>query len=304
MTRWYWYPVALRWGYRPEHGGWMHGGGARNGDAAHHRAMHASQPAPALPPRPELRRRVLGGETTIGAFVNLGSLAAAELTARAGFDWVIVDLEHGMGWETDLHAQLLAVQGTPTAAVVRVASAERLRVGRALDMGADGLMIPRLETVAEVNQTLDWMRFPPSGIRGVALPNRGGGYGEITHADLHHHNERLTGVFQVESPAAVDASSDLAAIDGVDVLFVGPADLSHAMGIPGRFDEPPFVAALDRVVAACRAHGKAAGILLRDASALPAALAQGFTFVGIGSDSSFLVGGARRNLDQARAALG
>ncbi len=266
--------------------------------------MSTLPPAQPLPPRADLRTRILAGEVTVGAFVNLGSLAATELMARAGFDWVIVDLEHGMGSEADLHAQLLAVQGTPTAALVRVASAERLRVGRALDMGADGLMIPRLETAAEVAETLSWMRFPPAGIRGVALPNRGGGYGETAHADLHRRNARLTGVFQVESMAAVEAADDLAAIDGVDVLFVGPADLSHSMGIPGRFDEPSFVAALDRVVAACRVAGKSAGILLQDAGLLPPALAQGFTFIGVGSDASFVAGGARAAVKVARAALG
>jgi 4-hydroxy-2-oxoheptanedioate aldolase len=261
-------------------------------------------PAPALPPRPDLRRRVLAGDATIGAFVNLGSLAAAELIARAGFDWTIIDLEHGMGFESELHAQLLAVQGTSTAALVRVASAERLRVGRALDMGADGLMIPRLETVADVVETLSWMRYPPQGIRGVALPNRGGGYGETGHAELGGRNAALLGVFQVESPAAVDVADEIAAIEGVDVLFVGPADLSHSMGIPGRIDEPAFVRALDRVVAACRDHGKSAGILLRDAAAVPAARMQGFTFLGIGSDGGYLTAGARQGVAQARASLG
>src|SRR5512143_2514572 len=182
--------------------------------------MPTLPPAPSPPPRPDLRRPLPAGRVTVGAFVNLGSLVAAELIARAGFDWVIVDLEHGMGSEADLHAQLLAVQGTPTAALVRVASAERLRVGRALDMGADGLMIPRLETVAEVGETLSWMRYPPAGIRGVALPNRGGGYNEVSHADLSQRNERLAGVFQVESMAAVNAADAIVAIDGVDVLFV------------------------------------------------------------------------------------
>jgi 4-hydroxy-2-oxoheptanedioate aldolase len=261
-------------------------------------------PPPALPPRGDLRRRVLAGEPAIGAFLNLGSLASAELVARAGYDWVIVDLEHGMGTIAGLHAQLLAVQATSTAALVRVPSAERLNVGRALDMGADGLMIPRLEHVAEVTETLQWMRYPPAGIRGVALPNRGGGYGEIGHGELAARvNDRILGVFQVESPIAVAAAPDLAAIDGVDVLFVGPADLSHAMGIPGRFEDPAFVAALDQVVDACRTHGKSAGILLKDGMAVAAAAAQGFTFIGVGSDSSFVVAGAATQLAHARDAL-
>ncbi len=265
-------------------------------------------PRPSLspvPPRADLRSRVLAGEPTVGAFVNLGSVVAAELVARIGFDWALIDLEHGMGTEADLHAQLLAVQGTPTSAVVRVASAERLRVGRTLDMGADGLMIPRLETADEIAETLTWMRYPPVGIRGVALGTRGGGYSEIAHGNLAATvNDRVLGVFQVESGPAVEASEATAAIDGVDVLFVGPADLSHSLGVPGRFDEPGFVAALDRVVAACRANGKAAGILLRDASGVEAAFAQGFTFIGIGSDSSFLVAAGRAGLAQARAAIG
>ncbi len=255
------------------------------------------------PPRGELRRRVLAGQATIGAFVNLGSAVAAELIGRSGFDWALLDLEHGMGSEAELHAQLLAIQATPTAALVRVPSAERLRVGRALDLGADGLMIPRLETADEIAETLTWMRYPPAGIRGVALGTRGGGYGAIPHGDLAATvNERIVGVFQVESGAAVDAADATAAIDGVDVLFVGPADLSHSMGMPGRFDEPAFVTALDRVVAAARAHGKSAGILLRDASGVAAAHAQGFTFIGIGSDSSFLAASARAGLAQARSA--
>ena len=260
--------------------------------------------APALPPRGDLRRRVLAGEPTIGAFANLGSLAGAELLARAGFDWLIIDLEHGLGTEADLHAQLLAVQGTPTAALVRVPSSERLRVGRALDLGADGLMIPRLETPGEIADTLRWMRYPPVGIRGVALPTRGGGYGEIAHADLAASvNERLLGVFQVESPEAVAAADDLAAIPGVDVLFVGPADLSHAMGIPGRFADPAFVAALDAVAAACRAHSKAAGILLADATEVPAYRDRGYGFIGVGSDSGWVRLGARAQAAAAREAL-
>jgi 4-hydroxy-2-oxoheptanedioate aldolase len=261
-------------------------------------------PAPSIPPRPDLRRRVLAGEPTLGLWLNFALVTAAEIVARAGYDWVVVDLEHGLGTESAVLAQLAAIQATPTAGLVRVVSSERMRVARPLDLGADGLMIPRLETVAEVRETVSWMRYPPAGIRGVAIGTRGAGYQTVAHADLRLLNERILGVFQVESPTAVDAADDLAAIDGVDVLFVGPADLSHSMGIPGSFADPRFTAALDRVVAAARAHGKAAGILLRDASEVAAYRAQGFGFIGIGSDSGLLMTGARGQLDEARAALG
>lgn len=256
-----------------------------------------------LPPRADFRRRVLAGERLIGGFANLGSIASTEILGRAGFDWLLIDLEHGMGTDGDLHAQLLAVQSTPTAAIVRVPSAERLRVARALDFGADGLMVPRVESVAEATEVLTWMRWPPAGIRGVALPNRGGGYGEMTHADLAARNASVTGVIQLESLAAIEAADEIAAIEGVDVVFVGPADLSHSMGMPGQYHEPVFVQALERVVAACRAHGKAPGILL-GADALGWELELGFTFIGIGSDGGLLQAGAQQLVAGARALLG
>src|SRR6478735_7463963 len=124
-------------------------------------------PAPPLPPRGDLRRRVLAGERTIGAFVNLGSAASAELVARAGYDWLLVDLEHGMGSIADLHAQLLAIQGTPTAAVVRVPSVERLRIARALAPGADGIRPPRCGSADGARNGVSWLRYPPDGVRGV-----------------------------------------------------------------------------------------------------------------------------------------
>lgn len=269
----------------------------------HLRMTTPTAPAP-LPPRSDLRRRVLAGEPTLGLFINLGSAASAEIVARAGYDWTVVDLEHGAGTETELLGQLLAIQATPTAAVVRVVSAERMRVGRLLDMGADGLMIPRLETSVDVAETVSWMRYPPVGIRGVAAGTRGAGYGTVAHPQIQTLNERIIGVFQVESPAAVEAADEVAAIDGVDVLFVGPADLSHSMGIPGAFSDPAFTAALDRVSAAARAHGKGAGILLRDASEVPAYRERGYAFIGIGSDSGMVMSGARSQLAAARAALG
>jgi 4-hydroxy-2-oxoheptanedioate aldolase len=267
--------------------------------------MPSLPPVPSLPPRGDLRRRVLAGEPTIGAFVNLGSAASAELVARAGYDWLIVDLEHGMGSIADLHGQLLAIQGTPTTAIVRVASVERLRIDRALDLGADGIMLPQVGSADEARTGVAWLRYPPGGVRGVALVTRGAGFGERSHAEIAGIvNPAILGVFQVESPAAVEAADEAAAIDGVDVLFVGPADLSHAMGIPGQIDNPAFLAALDRVVAACRANGKGAGILLGDGAATAGALARGFTFIGVGSDVSFVLAGARRQLAEARGALG
>ena len=247
-----------------------------------------------------LRERVLAGEITVGAFINLGSPLSAELVGRAGFDWVVIDLEHGAASEADLLPSILAVGGTPATAIVRPQSAERLRIGRALDLGADGIMVPRLETVEEVREALSYLRFPPAGVRGVALLTRGAGFGEVPHAGVAGLNDPIIGVFQVESGLAVDNAAEIAALDGVDVLFVGPADLSHALGIPGRFDDPIFDEALRTVAEAAAASGKAAGILLRTAAELAGYVERGYRFVGLGSDGGFVIDGARAAMEVAR----
>ena len=258
-------------------------------------------PLAPVPGFSNLRPRIHAGETLFGTFLGLGSVIASELCARAGFDWVIIDLEHGAGTETDLLASLLAVSTTPTAAIVRPQSGERLRIGRALDHGAHGLMIPRVDLPDQAREAISFMRFPPDGIRGLALSTRGAGLGERRHADVRGINEHIIGIIQIESPSAVEHAAEIAAIDGVDVLFIGPADLSHGLGIPGQFDDPVYLTALKRVVAAAEGEGKATGILLRDAAALPRHLDLGFRFIGLGSDGAFIADGARDVLRHARS---
>jgi 2-keto-3-deoxy-L-rhamnonate aldolase RhmA len=262
--------------------------------------MTDRKPLPPVPGFTDLRRRIHAGETLLGSFVGLGSPIAAELLARVGFDWLIIDLEHGAGTESDLLASLLAVATTSTTPLVRPQSAERLRIGRALDHGAHGLMIPRVDVPAQAQEAISFMRFPPDGVRGLALSTRGAGLGERTHAEVRGINEHIVGIIQIESPSAVEHAAEIASIDGVDVLFVGPADLSHGLGIPGQFDSRGYLAALDRVVAAAEGHGKATGILLRDAAALPRHLELGFRFIGIGSDAAFIADGARAVVRAAR----
>ncbi len=109
------------------------------------------------------RRRVLGGETLFGLFLDLSSPASAELCGRAGYDWLLVDLEHGSGTEADLPAMLMAVESTGAAAMVRTQSGERLRIGRALDLGATGIMVPRLESADEAREAVTFLRYPPAG---------------------------------------------------------------------------------------------------------------------------------------------
>ena len=248
----------------------------------------------------DLRSRIRAGDTLLGSFADLASPLAAELLGRAGFDWTVLDLEHGESTEADLLAMLYAVQTTPMAAIVRAQSAERLRVGRALDLGAAGIMLPQLQSVDEVRAAVSYLRYPPVGQRGVALRTRGADMGALAHGDVARVvNERIVGIVQIESPGTVSDADAIAALDEVDVLFVGPADLSHGLGVPGRFDDPTYLDALRTVVAACERHGKAAGILIYDAAALPRHLDLGFRFIGLGSEGSFVSAGATAMLRAA-----
>ena len=253
-------------------------------------------------PSPEgtLRARVLAGETLFGLFLDLGSPFSAEICARAGYDWLVVDLEHGAGTEAGLVGLLQSVEVGGSTAVVRPQSGERLRIGRALDFGAAGIVIPRLESAAEAREAVSFLRYPPAGVRGVALRTRGAGMGSVAHGEVHQINERILGIVQIESVGALREADEIAAIDGVDVLFVGPADLTHSLGVPGRFDDETYLAALRTVVDACAAHGKAAGILVYDLGVVPGLLELGYRFVGIGADGALVASGARAALAAVR----
>jgi 2-keto-3-deoxy-L-rhamnonate aldolase RhmA len=151
---------------------------------------------------------------------------------------------------------------------------------------------------------VSYLRYPPAGNRGLALPTRGAGLGEISNDGIADVKDQILGIVQVESAEAVANAAEIAAIDGGDVLFVGPTDLSHALGVPGRFDDAGYLDALRAVVAATEAAGKTAGILLRDLTAIPAHLELGFRFLGLGADNTWVAAGARGALEAGRAAIG
>ncbi len=135
-----------------------------------------------------LRERIKRGDLLLGTFLNMGSPLTAELCGRAGFDWVLIDLEHGAATEADLLAILYAVGQTPATPIVRPPSGERLRIGRALDLGAAGIMVPRIGSVAEVEEAVSYLRYPPDGVRGVALMTRGSKLGDHGHGDVRGTN--------------------------------------------------------------------------------------------------------------------
>jgi 2-keto-3-deoxy-L-rhamnonate aldolase RhmA len=249
------------------------------------------------------RQRIAARDVLLGIFLQLGSPVATEIAAQAGFDWLLVDLEHGAGSEGTLLSELQAMNGSPVHGLVRVDSGDRLRIGQALDAGAHGIMIPRITTAEHAAKVARYLRYPPQGDRGVALGTRAAGFGRVTIGELSRINDGVVGVAQIETRESVEAVDAIAAVEGLDVLFIGPSDLSVALGVPGQLDHPTFRQAVDRIVASANRHGKAVGTLLRNAQEVAPAVAQGITFLGISSEANALANGVRAVARDARAAL-
>jgi 4-hydroxy-2-oxoheptanedioate aldolase len=246
-----------------------------------------------------LRARVATGDLTLGTFVGTASPVTAEVCAAAGFDWLLLDLEHGAGGEEQVRATVPVAAAYRVPTVVRVESEARIRVGRVLDAGAAGVMLPRLETAEEVRAAVAHLYYPPRGDRGVATYNRACRFG-LDPSALERANEEVLGIVQIESGRAVVNAEEIASVDGVDVLFVGPRDLSHDLGVPGEVNAPVFLEALDQVRLAARKHGKACGLLVPDGSAAADKVADGWTFITIGSDSTLLAAAATAQIARAR----
>lgn len=234
-----------------------------------------------------LRSRLLRGDTLIGTFCNLGSALAVEACAVAGVDWVLVDTEHGAAGDAEVSAAVSAAASYDVPVLVRAESSERIRIGRALDFAAAGVMVPRIKSALEAEQFVAHLRYPPVGDRGVATYNRQCGYG-LRIATLDEANESIVGIVQIETLGGLAEADKIAAIDGIDALFVGPMDLSYALGVPRDFNHPEYHSALDTVLATCERHGKTAGILVNTVAAAQDMIGRGFRFIAIGSDSTLL----------------
>src|SRR3954471_11381701 len=243
-----------------------------------------------MTPETPMKARLAAGETLFGTFLTLGSPLAAESLGLAGFDWLLVDLEHGGGDESLLLGQLMGATAGGVHALVRVESDVRGRTARALDLGVEGVMCPQVNSAAQAEAWAGALHWGTG--RGVALFHRGARYGTDPEA-MDRARERVFGIAQIESPEAVEAVEEIAAVDGIDVLFIGPSDLSFSMGKFRQYEDPEFRSAIERVNEAARAAGKATGIFLTALDQVPAALADGFRMIALGSESALLMNAAR-----------
>jgi 4-hydroxy-2-oxoheptanedioate aldolase len=240
-----------------------------------------------------LKKRLKNGETVNGCWLNLGSSLTAEIVGLAGFDWVLIDLEHGAGVEKDVLTQLQALQSTPAAPIIRVESADSPRISRVLDMGAEGIMCPKVDNAEEAQKVVNGLYYPPFGKRGVAKMIRTTQFGINFDTYYAESRDNILGIVQIETLEALDNLDAIAAVEGVDVLFIGPADLSMAMGIFGQFDHPNFIAALNNIIYAAQKVDKVVGILLFNPDDYDRYHKLGIRFIACGSDATFVAQSAR-----------
>ena len=244
------------------------------------------------------KKRVSTGEATFGIFLGLATPMSIEIAAIAGLDWVLLDLEHGPGSEDQVGSVVTTAGAYGITSLVRVESDDRIRINRVLDAGIAGVMVPRVENAAQVREIVTHFSTPPFGDRGVATYNRGALWGQdIGFLD---RASQATCIIQIETVGALDSVADIAAIDGVDILFVGPADLSFALGVPRDFKNPIFLSALDRVIKAAKSCAKQAGILAPNGSSAAEYQQMGFNFIGIASDSILLADSMKKSLLEAK----
>ena len=242
-------------------------------------------------PRNGFKRALAAGETQIGLWSSLSSNYSVEVIAGAGFDWLLIDLEHSPNDLESLLAQLQAAAPYSTHPVVRVPWNDMVTIKRVLDVGAQSLLVPYVSSAAEARAAVSFTRYPPQGVRGVAGTTRATRFGRIKDYARRAHEE-ICVLVQVETQAALDNIEAICAAEGVDGVFIGPADLHASLGHPGEIANPKVKPLIDEAVRRIRKAGKAPGILTPSEDDARRWLECGALFVAVGADVGILARGA------------
>ena len=238
-------------------------------------------------PLNSLKRALAAGRQQIGLWSTLAAPTAAEVIAGSGFDWILLDTEHAPNDVITVHRQLQAMQGSPTSAVVRPFWNDPVLFKRLLDIGVQTLLVPFVQNADEARRAVAATRYPPQGIRGVAGTIRANRYGRVKDY-LRDAGDEICVFVQIETGVAIANIEAIAAVDGVDGLFIGPNDLAASMGHLGNSAHPEVRGAIDAAIARIRATGKCAGILASVEADARHWLALGCLFVGVGNDAGIL----------------
>lgn len=237
----------------------------------------------------ELKKRLQARELTVGSWITIGNTAVAEIMARAGYDWLTVDMEHSAITMENAQELIRVIELCGVAPLVRVGHNDPNLIKRVMDAGAHGVIVPMVNSAEEARQAVASVKYPPNGFRGVGLA-RAQKYG-LDFAGYKAWNEANSVVIvQVEHIRAVENLEAILGVDGVDGFIIGPYDLSGSLGVPGQFDHPEVVAALDRVRTVSRRMGALSGyhVIPPDHAALEEKINEGYRFVAHSLDSLFL----------------
>ncbi len=242
---------------------------------------------------------IRNGEKQIGLWMTSASVSASEVIASAGYDWVVVDMEHAPNTMLSVRSHLQAFASSPTTALVRPDWNDSVEVKRLLDLGADGLVFPMVQTVEEAKKAVAATRYPPRGIRGVSGVTRANKYGRVTDY-FDRIEDETTVIIQLETQAAIEIATEIAAVDGVSGIFFGPADISADMGMLGQTMAPEVWELIWSAAHKLIAIGVPVGTLVLDAQFAAKLLNEGFTFVACGVDTAILSRGADNLLAQVK----
>ena len=232
------------------------------------------------------------GQQQIGLWNSIPGPLVAETLAGCGFDWVVIDTEHAPADVPDVLAMLQAMAPYPVSAVVRPAANDPVLIKRLLDFGAQTLILPYIQSAEEAQAAVAAVRYAPRGMRGVAGLTRASRFGAVPDYTRRADAE-ICLILQVETALALSRIEEIAATDGVDGLFIGPADLAASMGHPGALDHPAVRAAIEDAIRRITAAGKPAGILTSDAAFARACMGWGTRFTAVGMDIGLMLQAAR-----------
>jgi 2-dehydro-3-deoxyglucarate aldolase len=230
-----------------------------------------------------LREDLRAGKRLIGCWCSLANPITTEVLGVAGFDWVLLDGEHSPNDVISFIPQLMALKDSPSAPVVRPSQNDAVEIKRLLDAGFYNFLVPFVESADDARRAVSATRYPPAGIRGVSVSQRSNRYGTVPDY-FTGINDQICVMVQIESRAGLAAAADIAAVDGVDCLFVGPSDLAAGLGHLGNASHPEVQAAMQTIFEAARAHGKPIGILAPVEADARRYIELGATFVAVGSD--------------------
>ncbi len=238
-------------------------------------------------PRNAFKHAIRDGRQQIGLWVSLANSYSAEIVAGSGFDWLLLDGEHSPNAPTTIISQLQAVAPYPVSTVVRPAWNDKVLIKRYLDIGTQSFLVPYVQNVEEAEAAVAAIRFPPRGVRGVAGVTRASRFGRV--ADYARRaEEELCLLVQIETREGLENLDAIARVDGIDGIFIGPADLAAGLGQLGNQQHPEVQSAIQDAIKRIRGHKKPAGILSTDEASTRRYMEWGTTFTAVGLDAMIL----------------